>query len=433
MTTQYSSRKRQRRYTRSRGGCFTCKRRKLKCDETRPTCQRCVTESRECRGYASIHSNTESEDSLSALIVVNDAQSEHATPQHNQTISAELLPTSISNPTTNDEQQQQQSFDSLLSTIWNEVLEGEMPIDWNWMDTQPVRSSSSDTHIPTPRLIDTEINIAQSSLMGNRHQSLQTQLEHLCTSQTQLLGVRHFFNYVVQCFHIIPTEANRWRTVFGSLSLQSEIIFRLTASVGLISLSHQSQTNYRPTGYSYMSYSLRIWSELVQEGKKQEWKHLSKKSGTISSEEIDKLSNNALEVLAVAVLVAHVEQFDTGLAHESNKCLSVALNLVLTILQLEKEQDCIVGTGSGSHFRFLLRILLWWDTFSCTMGPGSGICFEKIQLIISTVRIWEEEEEESILDSTQCVTGWPIDLLEAIARITNVHEFLTNRTARYSL
>lgn len=422
MNTQNSSRKRQKRYTRSRGGCFTCKRRKLKCDETRPTCQRCVTESRECLGYAIIDSTPESEGSFSADVVVNHVQSYQATAKPSQTVPAEVMPTFMSYPTINDGQQQ--SFDSLLSSVWNEVLDGQMSIDWNWMNTQPIRSPSSDAQVPTPSLIDTEINIAESSLMRNRHQSLQTQLEHLCTSQTQLIGVRHFFNYVVQCFHIIPAEANRWRIVFGSLSLQSEIVFRLTTSVGLISLSHQSQTNHRPTAYSHMSYSLSTWSELVQEGKKQEWKQLSNKSGRMSSDEIEKESKNALEVLAVAILVAHVEQFDSGLAHESNKCLSVALNLAITILQLKKEQSCIIDTSSGSHFRFFLRIILWWDIFSCTMGPGSGICFEKIQDIISTIRIWEEEEEESILDSTQCVTGWPIDLLEAIARTTNVEKQL---------
>ena len=175
-----------------------------------------------------------------------------------------------------------------------------------------------------------------------------------------------------------------------------------------------------------MTFSLRIWNQLVQEGKEQGWQQTSKrKSGEMAFEEIDKVKRSTLEVLAIAILVAHVEQFDSGIAHESNKCLSVALNLVTTILQSAKIKDSVIDTSAGSHFRFLIRILLWWDIFSRTMGPGSNVCFEQIQEIISTIRTWEEEEEEeSILDSTQCVTGWPIDLLEAISRTSKMESRL---------
>lgn len=34
-----------------RSGCLTCKQRRLKCDETKPTCQRCLKSGRECAGY----------------------------------------------------------------------------------------------------------------------------------------------------------------------------------------------------------------------------------------------------------------------------------------------------------------------------------------------------------------------------------------------
>ncbi|KAF4984101.1 hypothetical protein FZEAL_640 [Fusarium zealandicum] len=37
---------------RSRGGCISCKRRKRKCDETRPECQACLNRGIQCEGYA---------------------------------------------------------------------------------------------------------------------------------------------------------------------------------------------------------------------------------------------------------------------------------------------------------------------------------------------------------------------------------------------
>lgn len=35
---------------RSRSGCFTCRRRKVKCDESRPVCEKCQIGQREVRG-----------------------------------------------------------------------------------------------------------------------------------------------------------------------------------------------------------------------------------------------------------------------------------------------------------------------------------------------------------------------------------------------
>lgn len=45
---QEGSRKRKKRYVRSKLGCSTCRLRKVKCDERRPVCLRCETEERQC-------------------------------------------------------------------------------------------------------------------------------------------------------------------------------------------------------------------------------------------------------------------------------------------------------------------------------------------------------------------------------------------------
>ncbi|GIJ97936.1 hypothetical protein Aspvir_000042 [Aspergillus viridinutans] len=44
--------------SRSRNGCLTCKIRRVKCDEEKPTCQRCRSTGRKCDGYASPLSST---------------------------------------------------------------------------------------------------------------------------------------------------------------------------------------------------------------------------------------------------------------------------------------------------------------------------------------------------------------------------------------
>ncbi|KAF2484765.1 hypothetical protein BDY17DRAFT_135153 [Neohortaea acidophila] len=49
-----SNRKRKRVLTLppSSNGCITCRSRRVKCDETRPFCRRCVQARRTCKGYA---------------------------------------------------------------------------------------------------------------------------------------------------------------------------------------------------------------------------------------------------------------------------------------------------------------------------------------------------------------------------------------------
>lgn len=37
--------------TRTLTGCYTCRERKLKCDDTRPACRRCIALGVECQGY----------------------------------------------------------------------------------------------------------------------------------------------------------------------------------------------------------------------------------------------------------------------------------------------------------------------------------------------------------------------------------------------
>ncbi|CAJ0554966.1 Ff.00g134790.m01.CDS01 [Fusarium sp. VM40] len=70
----------------SKNGCLTCKARRIKCDEAKPTCQRCISSKRECGGYprdivqnsslkalSSSSSSPSSSDSLSGLSIISSA------------------------------------------------------------------------------------------------------------------------------------------------------------------------------------------------------------------------------------------------------------------------------------------------------------------------------------------------------------------------
>ncbi|RWA03287.1 hypothetical protein EKO27_g11816, partial [Xylaria grammica] len=46
--------KRRATHAKARTGCLTCKRRKVKCDEARPACARCLKSGHRCAGYEDV-------------------------------------------------------------------------------------------------------------------------------------------------------------------------------------------------------------------------------------------------------------------------------------------------------------------------------------------------------------------------------------------
>lgn len=145
-------RKRKKVHTRSRGGCVTCKKRKLKCDEGKPTCQRCHIEGRECAGYANAISETGSEQSshLAAELTPFAVSTDDNLP-----ISIDLASNFSNGQHQIDNDRQSLTFDSLLSNMWSDALNADSSIDWNWMNVDPMRTSREfieNANIPTHTL-----------------------------------------------------------------------------------------------------------------------------------------------------------------------------------------------------------------------------------------------------------------------------------------
>ncbi|CAE6506112.1 unnamed protein product [Rhizoctonia solani] len=78
---------------RSTAGCYTCKRRKKKCDETQPQCLRCIHSRRECEGYAPL----ESPDSRGVMRRAKTGLAGAAPPRHQSSAPDSLEPQSRSN------------------------------------------------------------------------------------------------------------------------------------------------------------------------------------------------------------------------------------------------------------------------------------------------------------------------------------------------
>ncbi|KAI0376050.1 hypothetical protein F5Y04DRAFT_226130 [Hypomontagnella monticulosa] len=75
-TSRYAWRKGARRFTsKSRTGCKTCKIRRVKCDEARPYCRRCVSTGRRCDGYPQ---------NPTATSVTQEGNGIHASPSPNR-------------------------------------------------------------------------------------------------------------------------------------------------------------------------------------------------------------------------------------------------------------------------------------------------------------------------------------------------------------
>jgi hypothetical protein len=303
--------------------------------------------------------------------------------------------------------------------MWGDVLGSDFGANsWDWvheptLPSEQITTTDMQVHAPHPAKRACDVRMTQTP------QNLQARLESMCPSDLHLQGLRHFFDFVAICFHIIPVEANRWRTVFALLALESNIVHRLVSAVGLISLSSRGQTNLKATAYAQRSQSIRACEEIIDRGRKHRWRKQDSNSETLQ------VQSDALIVLATAILIGHLEQFDSGIAQESNQFLAVAEHVIVEVI--DGKELSAVDTGPGSHFRFLTRIILWWDTFSRTMGVGPTGCLWLAypSKIFAEVQLWEDvgglsESVDEVLDSTQCVTGWPLDLLEGVARTTQL-------------
>ena len=117
--TQTAIRKR-RSYPKVRSDCLTCKIRRKKCDEQKPSCHRCVSTGRKCDGYATYASKEqqicltagpEAEDALSAM-----------TGRYNR---SHTLPTP---PASEDEDSQLASVHIVRKDIGYDVVRNKFPL-----------------------------------------------------------------------------------------------------------------------------------------------------------------------------------------------------------------------------------------------------------------------------------------------------------------
>lgn len=449
-------RKRQRRFLRSKNGCLTCRQRKVKCDERQPTCSRCSVEMRVC-AYPEVqtaspgrplHSQQQhrphhqqspwSQAATGTLGVGSSDEKEigRQSPLLTATLSLDQHPSLTqgrravaSEPT---------QYDDWLAFLFGASSDCTPQSDFEhnineWMsnnsvlfdETQAAATMTSLHHqqtLPVPGDTSHSPSAVQSS--GQRRKmadsTLQQRLRELCTSDVQLEAVSQcewgrgvgglagsawyaklaatVFNFVAQCFHLLSAEVNLWRRVYAEMSCQSPLTLNLVTCVGLISLSLTGPVNRRPLAYALFAKSISEWQSIVSLGQGTQVSQLRQ--------------HQVLEIIAGAILIGHVEQFDTGIAIHTTACMRETRMVIDAVVEKRNQH---VDMTPGSHFRFLVRVFLWWDTLSRTMGPGSGGMYPRSAFEV--VRGWEEEEGgEEVIEMSQCISGWPLDLLEAVAR-----------------
>ncbi|SPO27650.1 uncharacterized protein UTRI_04314_B [Ustilago trichophora] len=507
-----------RRFTRSRSGCSTCRTRKIKCDELRPHCRRCLEDGRLCQGYGQQQQYESQPTQRLSQPPVHLGKSTFSIPQ-NETYAARPHPHRQSSPpreqrarpiqasdATNVEatashlatspQHLDDWIDLLCASIGNDIQQpstANLPVSntssgsngqtgdkdvyqhHTALSRHPTTlSKSKNTMPPSPHaageeglsaLASAAIGASQAQAepgspawlnedwlsiftasptssdagFGGRRDSvgssstrtglpaleriseadLQRRIRALCVTKVQLESVSFFFNTTARCFHLLSADTNVWRIFFAQLASESPMILDL---IGCLGLTHLSLTqDHRKKGLAHAHFSRC----------KTEWDSLVGQLG--SPESIDQAAaqittaHRVLEVLAGTILIAHIEQFSRGFATISRSCTALALILVrrslmsaATPLSTASWLDEL-DQGPGSAFRFFVRILVWWEVMSRTMGPGSeqGDVLDIIQHVFR----WEEDDargQDPIDCFTQCVVGWPLDLLEAVERTTRL-------------
>ena len=251
---------------------------------------------------------------------------------------------------------------------------------------------------------------------------LQRRIRALCVTKVQLESVSFFFNTTARCFHLLSADTNVWRIFFAQLASESPMILDLIGCLGLTHLSLTQDHRKKGLAHAHFSRCKSEWDLLVGP--------LDTPDAIEAAAEISS-ALRLLEVLAGTILIAHIEQFSRGFATSSRAYTALAIRLIRRALDppppsAASPQDpqasawlTELDRGPGSAFRFFVRVLLWWETMSRTMGPGSeqGAMLGIYQHVFR----WEEADapdQDPIECSTQCVVGWPLDLLEAVERTT---------------
>ncbi|SPO32570.1 uncharacterized protein UTRI_04314 [Ustilago trichophora] len=507
-----------RRFTRSRSGCSTCRTRKIKCDELRPHCRRCLEDGRLCQGYGQQQQYEAQTARRLSQPSGHLGKSTFSIP-HNETYAARPHPHRQSSPsreqrarstqashTTNVEaapshlatspQHIDDWIDLLCASIGNDIQQpttANLPLGitvtgsnglisdkdthqhHTALSRHPTTSSKSKNAIPPSlraageeglsALASAAIGASQAQAepgspawlnedwlsiftgsptssdagFGGRRDSvgssstrtglpaleriseadLQRRIRALCVTKVQLESVSFFFNTTARCFHLLSADTNVWRIFFAQLASESPMILDLIGCLGLTHLSLTQDHRKKGLAHAHFSRCKTEWDTLVGQLGSPESIHQAAEQITTA--------HRVLEVLAGTILIAHIEQFSRGFATISRPCTALALIVVRRSLTSAATPQSAapwleeLDQGPGSAFRFFVRILVWWEVMSRTMGPGSeqGDVLDIIQHVFR----WEEDDaqgQDPIDCFTQCVVGWPLDLLEAVERTTRL-------------
>lgn len=504
-----------RRFTRSRSGCSTCRSRKVKCDEERPRCRRCIEDGRTCEGYDQqpqpqrhkqkqlLASSSSQTQCLQAKLVPaqnqeqiqhshrsNSSQSGHehqsVSPHESGTAGSfaftnfpvtspqhlddwiDLLCASIGNdisqsssastaskdqgliaknaplndehgqrhhlstashrlPSTQQDNNKRSVEEQGLSTLASAAVASQASLDhaspaWlheDWLSILTASPANSERAIAGASSSSAVSSTGLSSLERITEADLQRRIRTLCVTKVQLESVSFFFNTTARCFHLLSADTNVWRIFFAQLASESPIILDLIGCLGLTHLSLTQDHRKKGLAHAHFSRCKTEWDGLV--GPLDTPESIDRAAEEIST------PHHALEVLAGTILIAHIEQFSRGFATSSRAYTALAITLIRRILSPSSKDASVsqqlveLDRGPGSAFRFFVRILLWWETMSRTMGPSSerGDVLD----IFQHVYRWEEEggkDVDPVECFTQCVVGWPLDLLEAVEQTTRI-------------
>ncbi|KAJ9474677.1 hypothetical protein PHBOTO_004538 [Pseudozyma hubeiensis] len=494
-----------RRFTRSRSGCSTCRTRKVKCDESRPHCRRCIEDGRKCQGYSqqkhsqshtlqrdwqkapaagiaqpvleqrvdagsqqrSIPSNerlaTSSFDPLATypatspqdlddwinllcssigsdlsqsdaagISAVKPTKCYKATVDHKQT--PHQFGAQETTPhfhTCNQGSAGEQGLSTLASAaagISSTPLQRDSP-GWLNEDWLSILTASPASSVPSSDNCNQSSSPSStrsrlSTLDRASEADLQRRIRALCVTKVQLESVSFFFNTTARCFHLLSADTNVWRIFFAQLASESPVILDLVGCLGLTHLSLTQDHRRKALAHAHFSRCKAEWDSII--GPLQSPDAIEHALTHITT------AHRVLEVLAGTILIAHIEQFSRGFATCSRAYTSFAIAVVRRSLKSSSTPWIAeLDQGPGSAFRFFVRILLWWETMSRTMGPASeqGDVLD----IFQSVYQWEDPDDpgrDPIDCSTQCVVGWPLDLLEAVERTTRLsthHEIVSFR------
>lgn len=429
-------------------GCLTCKKRKVKCDESKPECERCRRGNRTCLGYDNVQNSAAKKRARDSQI--NDRGAPDINIGNVLTARAPRDASFVDSWTTKTNTHNLDPAFLNVSTddVWHELLNSFTLMQ----ETDQATMSSSNNNLMSLASVvadNEDFHEVEDDLIRSARAAYEEVIYHM-----DFLAIKAF-NQSLRWFppafskskglvddsFFCQLEKEPWSRAFLHLSSRSTLVRSFLVSIGTLYGSVQDIENYQVEQIQPI--------ETIKRGK-QEYARAMKGLRTLRlrittlQKQLEWSSDDfclITEYIAGVILFMAYEELDRSMIENGLGLWTHAIDIASQMPELHcihsfRTTCDITGVRSEAHkraslcgriqqkdidlFRILIRILYWKDTLYKAIGPGATADSKSF---FKSIRAWEKGDPYSHVgclrsSSISSMALWTPDLLDIVACAT---------------